>query len=148
MARIVNSKNSMSKPRLIDNVRINRTSSDLNVPPFELHMKISHVKSQLDQLLVDIDKQGKCLSQKMTLKDLKKYHGLIASYIKKATGEMYQLKSQNGDYYNPHKMYITIEKIDAELENLTQNLLNDESNNLYILDKINYIKGLLLNIEV
>ncbi|QNO13705.1 YaaR family protein [Alkalicella caledoniensis] len=148
MARIVNSKNSMSNTRLIDNVRLNRSGIDQKVSPFELQFKISHLKSELDQLLVDIDEQGKSLSEKMTLKDLKKYHSLIASYIKKATGEMYRLKSENGDYYNPHKIYMTIEKIDEELENITQNLLSTESDNLYVLDKINFIKGLLINIEV
>ncbi len=149
MARISGSKNSLSNPRLIDSVRLSRSSEiEQKQSPFELQLKISHVKSELDQLLVDIDKQGKALADQMTLKELKKYHNLIASYIKKATGEMYNLKTQNGDYYNPHKLYMTIEKIDEELEKITQDLLNNESENLYILDKISYIKGLLLNIAI
>lgn len=149
MARIMSTKNSLNNQRLVDNIRQNRLLEvEQKHSPFELQLKLSHVKSELDQLLVDIDKQGKELVKNMTLKDLKNYRQLIANYIKKATGEMYSLKIENGDYYNPHKEYITIQKIDEELEKITANLLQEESNNLFVLDRINYIKGMLLNITV
>ncbi|SHK03334.1 hypothetical protein SAMN02745227_01342 [Anaerobranca californiensis DSM 14826] len=149
MARIVNSKTSPSNSKLIDNIKFQRiTDVEQKHSPFELQFKISHLKKELDQLLVDIDKQGQVLTKTMTLKDLKKYRSLISAFIKKATEEMYNLKILNGDYFNPHKQYIVIEKIDEQLEEITQNLLNEEKDNLFILDKINYIKGLLLNIAI
>ncbi|SET20456.1 YaaR family protein [Anaerobranca gottschalkii] len=149
MARIVNSKTSLSNSKLIDNIKFQRiTEVEQKYSPFELQLKISHLKKELDQLLVDIDKQGKVLAKNMTLKDLKKYRSLISSFIKKATEEMYNLKILNGDYFNPHKQYLVIEKIDEQLEEITQNLLEEEKDNLFILDKINYIKGLLINIAI
>ena len=149
MARIISTKNSLNNQRLVDNIRQNRIQEvEQKQSPFEIQLKISHVKSELDQLLDDIDKQGRELVKSMNLKDLKKYRELISTYIKKATGEMYSLKIQNGDYYNPHKEYITVEKIDEELEKITANLMSDESDNLFVLDKINYIKGMLLNIAI
>lgn len=148
MARIVNSKTSPSNSKLIDNIKFSKTNVEQKHSPFELQFKISHLKKELDQLLVDIDKQGHVLTKTMTLKDLKKYRSLISAFIKKATEEMYNLKILNGDYFNPHKQYIVIEKIDEQLEEITQNLLNEEKDNLFILDKINYIKGLLLNIAI
>lgn len=149
MARILSTKNSLNSQRPVDSIRHNRVNEiEQKQSPFEIQLKISHVKSELDQLLVDIDKQGKELIKSMNLKDLKKYRELISTYIKKATGEMYNLKIQNGDYYNPHKEYVTIEKIDEELDKITKNLLSDESDNLFILDRINYIKGMLLNIAI
>lgn len=149
MARILSTKNSLNSQRPVDSIRSSRVNEvEQKQSPFEIQLKISHVKSELDQLLVDIDKQGKELVRSMNVKDLKKYRELISTYINKATGEMYNLKIQNGDYYNPHKEYITIEKIDEELEKITANLLRDESDNLFILDRISYIKGMLLNIAI
>ncbi|WP_353894214.1 YaaR family protein [Proteinivorax hydrogeniformans] len=150
MARISHTKH---KPaggtKLTSLIKTNhKTTTTQNVSDFDLQFKISSVKEQLDQILDDIDQQGQTLSKSMTLDHLKKYHNLVASYIKKATNEMYELKIRSGEYYNPHKLYITVDNIDKELENITNEMLNSEKDRMYILDKINYIKGLLINISV
>ncbi|WP_350342628.1 YaaR family protein [Proteinivorax tanatarense] len=150
MARISNTKHKPASSSKLTSLIKTPPKKDVpnEINEFDLQFKISSVKAQLDQILSDIDEQGRTLSKSMTLDHLREYHSLVATYIKKATSEMYELKIQNGEYYNPHKLYITVDKIDTELENITSEMLNTEKDRMYILEKIDYIKGLLLNISV
>ncbi len=102
------------------------------------------IKTQLDELLDLIDKQGEKLEQNRTFKELIRYKKMVKRFIKDAIDKMYQKKED----YSPMqgKVHTTVRTINSSLEELTEIFVNDKASQLDILDKLDEVRGMLVDL--
>jgi hypothetical protein len=94
-----------------------------------------------------IDEQGEKLSKKRTFEELVKYKNMIQEFIKEAVEQMYKVKEEYSSYGSGnHKVYTIIEKVDENLEELTELVLSKQSTQLEILDRLDEVRGMLVDI--
>ncbi|WP_408955277.1 YaaR family protein [Natroniella sp. ANB-PHB2] len=101
-------------------------------------------KARLDQLLDLIDQQGEKLAKHRTFKEFVKYKKMVSSFVEEVVGKMYQVKED----YSPiqGKVYNLVNKVDQSLEELTEMIIDDQSAQLEILDKLDEMRGLLVDL--
>ncbi|MDA8213321.1 MAG: YaaR family protein [Clostridia bacterium] len=106
-----------------------------------------HLQQQLENLLKDIEKQGVRLANNMTVRELKLYKDLVKKFIKEAVGKTYRLKEEAGwDRRGRYKMYTLIQNVDTHLDELTKLVLEEQSDQLSVLGKLDEIRGILMDI--
>lgn len=107
----------------------------------------ANIKEKLDELLGQIDKQGDKLSQKRTFKELVRYKKMVQQFVKEAVEKMYKVKEEFSTYGSGnHKVYNLVEKVDESLEELTELVLDKQSTQLEILDRLDEVRGMLVDI--
>ena len=101
----------------------------------------------LKNLLERIDQQGKKLSERMDIAELKRYRTLVVEFmdlsIKNST--KYH-KEHTLDGKGRHRIFGIIKKVDVELENLTREVLKSQKDNIGVLAKLDDIRGMLVDI--
>lgn len=104
-------------------------------------------RAQLSQLLTAITASGEKLGQTPTYHELKAYRELVRSFVAEAVRHMYALKTYAGwDRQGRHKVFTVIKQVDQELAHLTELVRQGEQNRLAILDKLDAIRGLLVDL--
>lgn len=104
-------------------------------------------QEKLTQLLKEIDKQGERLFRSRNLKDLYLYKSIIKQFIQEAVQFGVKLEERRGkDYRGRSKLYKILHEVDEVLMEMTELLLEKESKNVDLLQKIGDIKGMLLNL--
>ncbi|ADL11595.1 YaaR family protein [Acetohalobium arabaticum] len=107
----------------------------------------ANTKERLDELLGQIDKQGERLSQKRTFKELVRYKKMVQQFVKEAVEKMYRVKEEFSTYGSGnHKVYNLVVKVDESLEELTELVLDKQSTQLEILDRLDEVRGMLVDI--
>jgi hypothetical protein len=104
---------------------------------------------RLQLLIGDITKQGKRLAEHFDFADLRRYRSLITDFINEVSTHAHEFSREN--YLNrrgQHKVFNIVRLVNAELDELAQELLKKEKDHLAILDKIDAIQGLLLDMIV
>src|SRR5690554_2874841 len=103
----------------------------------------------LQEMVDDILAQGRKLAQRADLKELKEYRKLVSLFLDQLVDRTHRFTKQSFlDRIGRHKVYAIIKKINAEMELLTGELMKSEKNNMVILERIDVIKGLILDIEL
>lgn len=101
------------------------------------------------QLARDILEQGEKLGKRVDVRDLKTYKTMITEFLNRVMGEAPRfVKNTKIDRRGRHKSFVTIKKINEELESLTAEVLSNQRDNLKILKRIEDIRGLILDIEL
>lgn len=116
---------------------------------FTLTSKIeeSKLKEKLTSLINEIDEQGKKISQRMDIKDLKKYKGLIGDFINETVTHSHKFSRENMlDRRGHHRVWANVKIINKNIDDIAKQLISEEKDNILILDKIDEIRGLLLDI--
>lgn len=132
------------------NPEINRTTQTNN-DTFKF-MLVSNIQEQeLQQrvggLLSQIQEQGKKISKKRDIKDMRRYRELVRTLLNEIVYRSHEFSRENFlDKKGRHRVYGIIKLIDANLDELAQELMKDEQDNIAILSKIGEIEGLLLDI--
>lgn len=104
-------------------------------------------QERLQQLLDQITAQGKKLGQMPTYTELKTYRELVRNFLGEAVGRMYTLQSRSGwDRQGRQKMYTTIKNIDSTLSALTEDVRQGQDRQLEIMDKLDAIRGMLVDL--
>ena len=100
------------------------------------------------KLLVDkIQDQGKKLEKKADIRDLKIYKQLISEFLDEAVSNSHLFSKRNFlDRRGRHRVYAVIKKINEELIELTNEVLKAESDNIKILQKLDDIRGLIMDL--
>ena len=102
------------------------------------------ITSKLDELLELIDEQGEKLSKHRTFDELVRYKKMIGNFVEEAVNKMYHL---NEDYSTVKgKLYSLVETVDESLEELTEMVLSEQESQMEILDKLDEIRGLLVDL--
>lgn len=121
-------------------------------PMFEEELKKvqgTHLQQKMENLLKEIENQGKRLSESQTLKELKKYKEMIKNFLSEAVRKTYALKDEaTWDRRGRHKVYTTIEKVNQKLEDLTTAVLGQQENQLDLLQRVDEIRGLLVDMKI
>ena len=102
---------------------------------------------RLNNLMDGITVQGKRLAEHMDIKDMRHYRSLVSDFMNEVVTRSHQFARENFlDRRGRHRVYGIVRLVDKKLDELAQELLNAEKDHINILDKIDEIKGLLLDI--
>ena len=131
---------------------INRTNSTQQTDDsfrFTLTSAIedADLQTKINNMLKDINLQGKLIARHMDIREMKRYRGLIRDFLNEIVNRSHKFSRENFlDHRGRHRVYGIIRLIDENLDELAQELVEDEKNQIDILSRIGEIEGLLLDI--
>lgn len=109
----------------------------------------SGLKERISGLLDDITTQGKKLAEHMDIKDMKAYRGLVTDFINEIVTNSHEFSRENFlDRRGRHRVYGIVKMVNQSLDDIAQELLKQEKDNLKVLDKVDEIRGMLLDISL
>ena len=107
----------------------------------------AELQQKIDSMLVDITAQGDRIARHMDIRDMRKYRELIREFMNEVVFRSHKFSREHFlDRKGRHRVYGIIKLIDANLDELAQELVKDEKDHITILNKIGEIRGLLLDI--
>lgn len=102
--------------------------------------------ASFDALLSGVQEQGERLARSQNFTELNKYKDLVRAFMVRVSRDLYKIKISDGGKPLPgQKVYVILQKVDGELEQLTKMLLAGQVPQLRILEKLDQIRGLLLD---
>jgi uncharacterized protein YaaR (DUF327 family) len=104
-------------------------------------------REKLKNLLERIDMQSQKLSERMDIGELKRYRVLVKEFLDISLRNSTKFEKEHTlDSMGRHRIFAIVKKVDAELENLTREVMRQQKDNLNVLAKLDDIRGLLLDI--
>lgn len=104
-------------------------------------------RQRMEELMGKIQEQGKCLGQTPTFSELKSYRELVKKFMSEAVGQMYDVESGEGwDRRGRQKAYTLVKTVDEKLESLTEDIRQGQERQLAILEKLDSIRGMLVDL--
>ena len=111
------------------------------------HIQDAGLQEKISALMGEITEQGKRISKKTDVRDMKKYRQLIKDFINEVVYRSHEFSRENFlDRRGRHRVYGIIRLIDTNLDNLAAELIKEEKDNISILNLVDEIRGLLLDI--
>lgn len=101
-------------------------------------------QEQLNKMIDDIKKRGSRLVTTKTYIDVVMYKKMIKEYLQSILQYMYDTKKDISFWQTQY--FITVDTIDAKLEELTNALLSEEKENINIAATIDEIQGMVVDI--
>lgn len=106
------------------------------------------LKEKLSSLMDSITKQGEKIAEHMDIKDMRKYRESVKSFLNEVVNRSHEFSRQNFlDRRGRHRVYGIVKQVDKNMDDLASELIKDEKDHIAILDKIDDIRGLLLDIS-
>ncbi|KJS18793.1 MAG: hypothetical protein VR72_21535 [Clostridiaceae bacterium BRH_c20a] len=103
-------------------------------------------KEDLHKLIAEVDKMSKKLAHSCTLNDLKNYKRAVQNFLKRTIKVAYEAQDESSwDRMGRQKLYVLVKKVDENLEELSRQVLSEQTDSLNILDKLDEIRGLLVD---
>lgn len=103
---------------------------------------------KLGSLMKDIEEQGEKIAKHMDIKDMRKYRATIKEFMNEVVSNSHEFSRENFlDRRGRHRVYGIIKQVDSNLDDLAQELMKEEKDHLAILQKVDDIRGLLLDIS-
>ena len=132
-----------NKNNIVSNIKENRNKVDnLNS---EIDNKFSDKsKKELKELLDSIKRKGNKVVATKEYNDVIEYKRLVKQYLNKVLDDIYSL-NKFSDAFNS-RYYLTVDIIDQKLKDLTNQVIGEEKDNLYIVTTIDEIQGLILDV--
>lgn len=111
------------------------------------HIEEQELQARLNMMLQEISAQGKKIAKHMDIKDMKHYRELIKDFMNEIVNRSHKFSRENFlDKKGRHRVYTMIRLVDKNLDELAEALIQDEKDHILILNKIDEIRGLLLDI--
>ncbi len=135
--------------------QVNQVEQKAPVPEADGSFKftlISHIEEQelqarLNFVLGEISAHGKKIAKHMDIKDMRHYRELIKEFMNEIVNRSHKFSRENFlDKKGRHRVYTMIKLVDKNLDELAEALIKEEKDHLLILNKIDEIRGLLLDI--
>lgn len=105
------------------------------------------VREELKILFGKIENQTTKLGDRLFIEDLIEYKKLVKEFLNVSVNNSHVFYKENSlDRRGRHRVYSIVKQVDKELDELTKDFLNIEGNRLKILNRLDDIKGLLLDI--
>lgn len=112
------------------------------------HIENSELKEKLTGLMKDIEEQGEKIAKHMDIRDMKRYRTLVKEFMNEVAANSHEFSRENFlDRRGRHRVYGIVKEVDKSLDDLAEELLKEEKDNLAILEKIDDIRGMLLDIS-
>lgn len=87
----------------------------------------AELQQKIDSMLVDITAQGDRIARHMDIRDMRKYRELIREFMNEVVFRSHKFSRENFlDRKGRHRVYGIIKLIDANLDELAQELVKDE----------------------
>ncbi len=104
-------------------------------------------EQRLTSILDSIQKQSVRLSKNVDIKELQVYKKLVSEFLYEATSHAHKFQKESLlDRRGRHRVFATIKTVNKDLDELTEEVLKEEKDNIKILQKLDDIRGLLLDI--
>ena len=116
---------------------------------FTLLSKIGEgdLQEKLGMMIEEISQQGNKIAEHMDIRDMKQYRMLISEFMNEVVTHTHEFSRENFlDKRGRHRVYGIIKQVNKNVDDLAQELLKAEKNHLSILQKVDEIKGLILDI--
>ncbi len=111
------------------------------------HVEEQELKEKLTLLMEEITQQGKKITKRKDVRDMRKYRSLIKDFMNEVINHSHEFSRENFlDRKGRHRVYGIIKLVDKNLDDLAAELMKEEKDNISILNKIGEITGLLLDI--
>ena len=128
-----------------------KANVDLHSSPFLeklMETELNFAKEELQKALSEIENLGKELINNPNLANLKTYKAKIQVFLKQALKKIYKVDNKMGlkRLGMDQKVFVSVEKIDEDLEELTIAFMNGQEEALGIVGMVDGIQGLLCNI--
>jgi len=110
---------------------------------------IDFTSVDLEDLLDEVHEAGDALKDLPTLQNVKIYKKSVSKFMKFVVKNSLETETTAGSNFNPlkkQKKYTIIRVVDENLEQLAAGVLQNQSDKLYILEKIEEINGLIINL--
>ncbi len=105
------------------------------------------LQTRLTLMMEEITMQGKKVGKRMDIREMKKYRMLIKDFMNEIVTHSHEFSRENYlDRRGRHRVYGIIRRVDELLDELAQELVKDEQDNIAILNRIDEIRGLLLDV--
>lgn len=101
-------------------------------------------QEQLKKMVADIKSRGNRLVVTKTYEDVRAYKKMIKEYLQSVLQFMYDTQKDISFWQTQY--FITVDTVDARLEELTAKLIGDETDNLNVAATIDEIQGLIVDI--
>ncbi|MCR4945129.1 MAG: YaaR family protein [Clostridium sp.] len=101
-------------------------------------------QEQLKKMCDDIKKRGNRLALTKTYADVRMYKKMIKEYLESVLQYMYDTKKDISFWQTQY--FVTVDTVDAKLEELTEALLGEEKENIDVASTIDEIQGLIVDI--
>ncbi len=106
-------------------------------------------EERIKEIVGKILEQGEKLSKKVDIREFKVYKKMISEFLDEVIGNSHRFSKQNFlDRKGRHKVYAVIKKINEEIDLLAKDVLSGETDNLKILQRLDDIRGLVLDITM
>ncbi len=107
----------------------------------------TELQAKVAELMGDITEMGKRIAKKTDVRDMRRYRELIKSFLNEVVYRSHSFERENFlDKRGRHRVYGIVKLIDENLDALAEELIKDEKDNIAILDRVDEIRGLLLDI--
>ncbi|MDI6605304.1 MAG: YaaR family protein [Thermoanaerobacteraceae bacterium] len=101
---------------------------------------------RLNEMLLDLDNISQKLKQNLTLENLLLYKKKVRQFLQDTTSRMFRReKREYTDLTGRKRIYTLIEKINARLEEMTKEFIQDNSKSIDLLKMIDDIRGMLID---
>lgn len=105
------------------------------------------IKQELKEILNDIDNLGKNMAEHRNVEDLQEYKNKVKDFLATSLKKIYKLKEDMSfDRRGRHRIYSLVEKVDKELEELTDMFMDKQQDKLALVAKVDEIRGLLIDV--
>jgi uncharacterized protein YaaR (DUF327 family) len=112
-----------------------------NIEKYEL-------QERLTKLMKEITEQGVRIAKHKDIKDMRAYRAKIKEFMNEVSANSHEFSRENFlDRRGRHRVYGIERKVDETLDELAEELLKDEKDNIAILNKVDDIRGMLLDIS-
>ncbi len=131
----------------VEQVRRNAQSGDAFKFSLISNIAEKELQERVAELMGQITEQGKRLGKKTDVRDMKRYRELIKTFLNEVVYRTHKFSRENYlDRRGRHRVYGIVRLIDENLDELAEELLKEEKDNIAILNRIDEIRGLLLDI--
>ena len=104
-------------------------------------------REYIESLASRIFEQGELVAKKADIKELQKYRQMITELLNDAVSNSFEFsKSADLDKRGRHRVFATINKVNAKLDELTQEILEGQKDTLKLLDRVDDIRGMLVDL--
>lgn len=111
------------------------------------NIKSEEVRTHLEGLYEKIVKQSDRIGEKLHLSEVIKYKGLVREFLDTAVKNSHHFSKENFlDKRGRHRVYSIVKNVDRELDSITKEFLNQEVDRISVLQKLDDIKGMLIDV--
>lgn len=118
-------------------------------PSFGAVLGQNERKMQTDVLWKALEEQAERLKRKIDLVELRRYQEQVRRFLLHITGNAYEFKeSMVRDRRGRRKPMSKVDLIDDKMEDLASMVVSEEKDRLAILEKIDEIRGILIDLKM